>query len=101
MAIGNNWRIITMAEMTIGEAQAQLTQVNIAIQDIIMGKAINEIKFGSGEFSRWYKFQDVTLEQLQAYRRELMNIINSLTPDVRPIFRVNSCIPLVVRKGDL
>jgi len=89
-----------MGEMTIQEVQVQLTQVNIAIQDLIMGKSISELKLGSGEFSRWYKFGDVTLDSLRAYRRELLNLLNTLTPDVKPIFRTNSCIPLVVNKGN-
>ena len=88
-----------MTDMTLQEAELQLTQVNIAIQDLIMGKAISELKLGSGEFSRLYKFQDVTLESLTAYRTELRNLINALTPTVVPIFRSNSCIPFVVRKG--
>jgi hypothetical protein len=87
-----------MADMTLIEAEAQLVQVNIAIQDIIMGKAISELKVGSGEFSRWYKFQDVTLDNLCSYRTELRNIINALTPSAIPLFRTNACIPIITRK---
>lgn len=86
-----------MAEITLAEAQAELTKVNIAIQDLIEGKRINEHKFATGEFSRWYKFTDVTLENLTTYRRELRGLISSLEPDIVPVFRKNACIPLVVR----
>lgn len=88
-----------MAEITLAEAQAELTIVNIAIQDLIEGKRLNEHKFATGEFSRWYKFSDVTLDSLTAYRRELRSLIASLEPEIMPVFRSNSCIPLVVR-GD-
>jgi len=88
-----------MAEMTLAEAELQLTQVNIAIQSLISGTRINELKLGSAEFSRWYKYGDVTLEALTAYRSELQAIIAALVPVPQAIFRTNACIPLVVRKG--
>lgn len=86
-----------MASITLQEAQDELTLVNIAIQDIISGKRINEHKLATGEFSRWYKFSDVTLDSLMAYRSELRNLITALQPEVAPTFRANACIPLVVR----
>lgn len=87
-----------MANMSLAEAQSQLTQVNIAIQDLLLGKAISELKVGSGEFSRWYKFQDVTLDNLTAYRTELRALINALTPLATPVFRTNACIAIITRK---
>ena len=87
-----------MAEITLAEAEAQLLQINVAIQDLILGKRISELKVGSGEFSRWYKFEEVTLEALTAYRTELRSIIAALTPAAVPIFRANACIPLITRK---
>ncbi len=86
-----------MASITLQEAQDELTLVNIAIQDIISGKRINEHKLATGEFSRWYKFSDVSLDSLMAYRSELRNLITALQPEVAPTFRANACIPLVVR----
>ena len=86
-----------MANVTLQEAQDELTLVNIAIHDIISGKRINEHKLATGEFSRWYKFNDVSLDNLMAYRSELRNLISTLQPEVAPTFRANACIPLVVR----
>lgn len=86
-----------MANITLQEAQDELTLVNIAIQDLISGKRINEHKLATGEFSRWYKFSDVSLDSLMAYRSELRNLITALQPEVAPTFRANACIPLVVR----
>ena len=83
-------------EMTLAEAEEELVLVNIAIQDILSGKRINEHKLATGEFSRWYKFTEVTLDTLTAYRTQLRSIIESLQPAVTPVFRKNSCIPLVV-----
>lgn len=83
---------------TLAEAEAELTLINIAIQDILAGKRINEHKLATGEFSRWYKFSDVSLDSLMAYRTELRNLIMSLQPAVLPTFRSNACIPLVVTR---
>lgn len=83
---------------TLAEAEAELTLVNIAIQDLMSGKRINEHKLATSEFSRWYKFSDVTLDSLLSYRTELRNLITSLQPAVLPTFRSNACIPLVVTR---
>lgn len=84
--------------ITLAEAQAELTLVNIAIQDVMSGKRINEHKLATGEFSRWYKFTEVSLDSLLAYRRDLRALIESLQPPVAPTFRANACIPLVVNR---
>lgn len=86
-----------MANITLAEAEAELLIVNKAIQDLIENKRINEHKLATGEFSRWYKFDTVSLDTLMAYRRELRSLITALQPEVAPTFRSNACIPLVVR----
>jgi hypothetical protein len=86
-----------MANVTLAEAEEELLIVNKAIQDLIAGKRINEHKLATGEFSRWYKFNDISLDSLMAYRSELRNLITALQPEVAPTFRSNACIPLVVR----
>ena len=84
--------------ITLAEAESELTLVNIAIQDLLAGKRINEHKLATGEFSRWYKFSEVTLDSLMSYRSELRSLITSLQPAVLPTFRSNACIPLVVTR---
>ncbi len=90
-----------MIGISIEEVQRQLTQVNIAIETLIQGKSLVELRVGSGNFQRLFRYGDVTLVDLKTYRRELLDQINSLTPNIVPIFRSGACIPLVVRKGDL
>jgi hypothetical protein len=87
-----------MSDITIGEAQLQLSTINAAIQDMISGKRITELRIGSGDFQRLYKYQEINIDTLQALRSELRNIINTLTPNVRPVFRSNATIPLVIHK---
>jgi hypothetical protein len=87
-----------MAEMTLSEAQLQLTTINAAIQDIISGKRITQLRIGSGDFQRLYHYSEITIESLTTLRSEIRNIINTLTPDVKPVFRTNATIPLVVHK---
>ena len=90
-----------MSDMTLAEAQSQLTTVNIAIDDLIQGKTITEIKYGNSDFSRWFKYGEVNLENLRAYRRDLLSLIDSLSSNPTPVFRTNACIPIVVIKGNL
>jgi hypothetical protein len=90
-----------MASMTLAEAQTQLTQVNIAIDDLLQGKTIVEIKYGNSDFSRWFKYGEISLDNLRSYRRELLDLIDSLSPDPTPVFRTNACIPIVVLKGNM
>jgi hypothetical protein len=87
-----------MGIMTLAEVQTELSLVNIAIQDVIAGNRINEHKLATGEFARWYKFTDTSLESLNAYRRELLNLLSTLEPAALPVFRANANIPLIVRK---
>lgn len=98
MIIGQPKRDIIMASMTLAEAQAQLTQVNIAIETLLQGKRIGELKIGTNEFSRTYKYGEVTLEGLRALRSELMAMVNTLMPTITTTFRQNACIPLIVTK---
>jgi len=84
--------------ITLEEAKAQLLTVNVAIQDLIAGKRITQLRIGSGNFSRLYVNQEVNLESLVAYRDELLNVINEL--EKKPMtFRTNAHIPTIVRKG--
>ena len=85
--------------ISIEEAQRQLTQVNIAIESLIQGKSLTQLQVGSGTFKRHFIYSEVTLTELKTYRRELLDTINSLTPNITPIFRQNACIPLIVTKG--
>jgi hypothetical protein len=87
-----------MATLTLTEAQIQLSTVNAAIQDIISGKRVTELRVGSGEFQRMYRYEEVSLESLIDLRNELRNTINTLTPEVKPVFRTNATIPLVIHK---
>ncbi len=87
-----------MYGMTIEEAQTQLNTVNAAIQQLIEGKAILELRVGSGNFQRLYKYSDITMDSLLALRASLLQQINDLQPNLAPVFRNNANIPLVVRK---
>lgn len=89
-----------MATMTLAEAGASLTTVNIAISDLIAGKRIAELNIGTGATQRRYKYSEITIDNLTVLRNELRSIINTLQPDVKPIFRLNANIPIIVEKGN-
>lgn len=83
--------------MTLVEAEAQLETVNAAIEALISGKRINQLRVGSGTFARLYVFSELTLDNLKQHRDELLAIIDTLEESV-PIFRTHATIPLVVSK---
>ena len=86
-----------MAQMTLVEANAQLATVNAAIEALISGKRLNQLRIGSGSFSRLYVFSEITLDNLKAHRDELLAIIDSLEGNP-PSFKKNMYIPIVVGK---
>ena len=88
-----------MATMTLAEAQAQLLTVNAAIEQLINGKRVTELKVGSGAFQRAYRYQEITMDSLLALRDELLATIASLSPTALPTFTTNMSFQHIVRKG--
>jgi hypothetical protein len=86
-----------MIGFTLEQAQADLASVNIAIEKLISGRTLLEIKISSAEMSRWSSFGQVSLEGLKAYRRELLDYINSISPTA-PVFRSTGCMQVRVEK---
>jgi hypothetical protein len=86
-----------MIGFTLEQAQADLASVNIAIEKLISGRTLLEIKISSAEMSRWSSFGQVSLEGLKAYRRELLDYINSISP-AAPVFRSTGCMQVRVEK---
>ncbi len=86
-----------MAKITLIEAETQLSTVQAAIQALISGKRLTQLRVGSGTFSRLYVFTEITLENLTAHRDELLAIIAVLDEEL-PVFKKNTTIPLVVGK---
>ena len=86
-----------MAVMTLAEAETSLTTVQAAIQTLIAGKRINQLRVGSGTFARLYVFSETTLDELKAHRDELLETINILE-GTAPRFKNNMTIPLLVSK---
>lgn len=85
--------------MTLVEAQAQLATIQAALQTMISGKRVTQLKVGSGQFIREYKYQDISMELLRQLQSETLALIDSLsaTP-VLPNFANNKTIPLLVNK---
>ena len=83
--------------LPLAEAQAQLITVNAALQDIISGKRIAELRIGSGDFQRLLRYQEVTFDELKTLQQELMITVDSYA-QAKPVFRTNAHIPMVVKK---
>lgn len=83
---------------TIAEVQADLTTVNAAIQDLIAGKRITQLRIGSGDFTRWLNYQEITYEVLKAEQADLIQELASLQTENQMKFRTMGNIPLTVTK---
>jgi len=86
-----------MAQMTLADAEAALATVNAAIEALISGKRLTQLRVGSGSFARLYAFSDLTLDNLKAHRDELLAIIDVLEGNT-PNFKLNMQIPMIVGK---
>ena len=85
---------------TLIDARASLAQVNSAIEDIILGKRKTMIKIGSSSFARTYMYSDkTTLDELRAYRNDLLEIISAYDISIVPVFKNHLTIPLQIIKG--
>lgn len=82
---------------TIAEIQAELTTINAALQEIIAGNRLTQLRVGSGEFARLYVFAELTYENLVKERDKLNEELSHLQ-DEEPSFRKYSHIKLVVTK---
>lgn len=83
---------------TIDEVQADLTRVYSAIQDLIAGKRITQLRLGSGDFTRMYQYQEITYEVLKAEQADLTQELAALQAVPQMQFRTMSNIPLNVTK---
>jgi len=86
--------------MSLAEAQQQLATVNAAIQELLAGKRVTQLRIGSGSFQRMYVYQEINLETLYSLRQDLMEVIASYS-DAAPKFGSNLNFPLKVSKGGL
>ena len=87
--------------LSLADAQSQLTTVNAAIQTLISGQRVTQLRVGSGQFVREYKYQEITIESLRQIQSELLADVDyytSLASPTLPNFSSNRTIPMMVRK---
>lgn len=83
---------------TITEVQADLAVVNAALQDLIAGKRLTQLRLGSGDFTRLFQYQEITYEVLKAEQAELTQELASLETQPQMQFRTMSHVQLNVTK---
>lgn len=83
---------------TILEVQAELTTVSAAIQELITGTRLTQLRVGSGDFARLYTHQEVSLENLQEIRQQLLQELAALENTDGIVFRTNSNVRTITRK---
>lgn len=79
------------------ELNTQLQQIDTAIARIISGEAVTEFEVGSGISKRRYKYQEITVENLQKERRRVLSDLTELSGS-EPTFRKSSRMQLTHRK---
>lgn len=84
---------------TVTEVQAELDTVNAALQELIAGKRLTQLRIGSGEFARLYQYQEITFDTIKTEQQDLLMELATLENAQNSIsFRGNSFIPLTVNK---
>ena len=83
---------------TIEEVRAELNTVNSAIQSLIAGNRLTQLRVGSGDFARLYVNQEISLESLRQIRAELLQELSELENTDGIKFRKDSNIVMVTGK---
>jgi hypothetical protein len=83
---------------TLTQVQADLTTVTAALQDLIAGKRITQLRVGSGEFQRHYNYQEITYDVLKSEQADLTQELAALQATPQMQFRTMSNLPLNVTK---
>ena len=83
---------------TIEEVRAELNTVNSAIQSLIAGNRLTQLRVGSGDFARLYVNQEISLESLRQNRAELLQELAELENTDGIKFRKDSNIVMVTGK---
>lgn len=84
--------------MTESEIQTAISTVNTAIAQLLSGKRVLELRVGTGNFFRQFRYGEVTLEALKEYRAELVQMSLAYTL-AAPTYRTHGSIPLIVKKA--
>ena len=83
---------------TVEEVRAELTTVNSAIQELISGRRLTQLRVGSGDFARLYVHQEISLDNLQSLRADLLQELAQLENTDGITFRKESNIVMVTSK---
>lgn len=82
---------------TLIEIQTDITNVNAAITALLTGSKLLELKVGSGDFARTYRWQELSLESLYSMRRTLYEELAAIE-QTSPTFVAGRTIPMFVRR---
>jgi len=82
---------------TVTVIQEELATVNAAINTLLTGDRLIELRVGSGDSSRLYRNQEIKLETLYKLRKQLTDELNDATGE--PVaFHRGGFVPMVGRK---
>lgn len=83
---------------TVLEIQEDIDTINAALQTLYTGTRLTELRVGSGNFIRLYKYQEITIDTLLILKTNLEIELQAASPSNSPTFRTFSSIPLIVTK---
>lgn len=84
--------------MNVNEIKVALDTVNTAIAQLLSGQRVLELRVGSGNFFRQFRYGEVTLDSLKEYRAELLQMLQSSEVEA-PVYRMYATVPLLVKKA--
>jgi hypothetical protein len=79
------------------EINAELAVINGALQSLYTGTRVSELRVDTHILRRYYKYSEITVENLQAQKYLLEQELLSLTTTL-PTFRQFASMPIVVSK---
>jgi hypothetical protein len=82
---------------TIIEIQTDITNVNAAITAVLTGNKLLELRVGSGDFARTYRWQELSLESLYSMRTSLYQELATVTIET-PTFTLGKTVAMFTRR---
>jgi hypothetical protein len=79
------------------EIQTDITNVNAAITAVLTGNKLLELRVGSGDFARTYRWQELSLESLYAMRTSLYEELATVTIET-PTFTLGKTVAMFTRR---
>lgn len=83
------------------DIQTDIDAVNAGLGELYSGQRLTEFRINGNGVQRFYRYQEVTINDLLTAKTLLEAELLSVTPSTGPTFRSFSSMPIVVDKGGI